>query len=179
MPRAICLCLLFTALTGCPKFPTVETKKPKEGAQPAVEQNAPPGQAAAPAAAAPQPGFSQLEWKLVDKRKALADNPALIEVENKINAGDPLTAASQSYFNLGSRANILNFQHNLQIWEAAEGRKPTFDEFNTMFKQANADLKGLYPWQVYAYDDQDGSICVLEDHAEKKRLYEAQGLKLE
>lgn len=175
MPRLICLCLLVFTLTGCPKLPVVKAKKSEEKAQPA--EAAAPAQAAP--AAAPQPGFSQLEWKLVDKRKALAENPALIEVENKINASDPLSAASQAYFNLGSRANILNFQHNLQIWEAAEGRKPTFDEFNSMFKEAHAELKGLYPWQVYAYDDQDGSICVLEDHAEKKRLYEAQGLKLE
>ncbi len=142
---------------------------------PAAAQQAPPE---VPAAAPAPPGFSQLEWKLVDKRKALAENPGLIEVENHTNASDPFSAAAQSYFTIGSKANILNFQHNLDIMKAAEDRNPTFDEFNDSFKQFGVELKGLYPWQVYAYDDQAGSICILEDPAEKARLYKAQGLEV-
>lgn len=174
MRIACILCVVCLWSAGCDQPKRKVLPQPAPNVQGAPAENAPD---AAPAPNQPQ-GFSQLEWKLVDKRKALEENPALIETENHTNASDPFSAAAQSYFTIGSQANILNFRHNLDILKAAEDRNPTFEEFNTMFKQANVQLKGVYPWQVYAYDDQEGTICILEDRAEKERLYKAQGLEL-
>jgi len=121
-------------------------------------------------------GFAQVEWKLVDKNKAMAENPKLVIGENKINAMDPISGAAQAYFSVGSRAHLLTLKHSVDLHKAQYDKNPTFDEFNTLIKQANVDLKGLYPWQVYAYDDQTGEIVILEDHEEKVRRHEEAGI---
>ena len=119
--------------------------------------------------------FTKREAKLVDKEKAMAENASLVEVENKIDASDPLTAASQSYFNMASRVHVSALKHNVDIMKAMNDRWPTFEEFDGLMKQNNIKLKGLYEWQMYAYDAETGGICILEDRAEKKRRYEASG----
>ncbi|MCA8993596.1 MAG: hypothetical protein KDA88_16525 [Planctomycetaceae bacterium] len=167
-PHFLCFLLLF--LSACMRIPG--DPEPAAEEEPAAQNQA----EAAPAAPA-QPTFSQLEWKLVDKRKALADNPGLIEAENKVKITDPITGPLQAYIPIASKINLMNFQHNLDILKAIDDRNPSFDEFNRMFKEAGVQLKGLYPWQVYAYDDQEGTICILEDPAEKKRLYNEQGME--
>ncbi|MCA9088403.1 MAG: hypothetical protein KDA90_07170 [Planctomycetaceae bacterium] len=140
------------------------------------------GEAAAPvepavAAEPPKPeGFSQVTFKLVDKRKSLQDNPALVEVKNTTNASDPWTAAAQSYFTIGSKTSLLALQHGIELHKAQFEKPPTFAEFETMYRQAGVQFKGLYPWQVYAYDDEQGTVCILEDRAEKKRMHEEKGV---
>jgi hypothetical protein len=175
--------LLVTA--GCidpAAFKTAE-QKPADTPPPAAAppRGAPPAVAPGGAAPAAQPqgehAIPDVESVIVDKKKALAENPGYVETENKINAGDPLSAASQSYFNLGSRAHLLNFKHNLDIYKAANERYPTYDEFIEMFRQFDIKFKMIKPWQVYAYDQTDGTVVILEDRAEKKRRYEAAGLE--
>ena len=137
-------------------------------------------QAQAPANQAPaQPSFPQDNTKLVDKKAVLAENPNLVETENRINATDPLTAVSQSYFSIGSRAQLMALKHAVDLHKAQYDKPPTFAEFESMLKSSGAALKGLYRWQVYAYDETTGQIVILEDRAMKKRLYEEQGLKLD
>lgn len=133
---------------------------------------APPEQAAQKPENVP---ITKREARLVDKQKALAENPDLIEVENKINASDPLTAVAQSYFTLGSRAHVAAMQHNLRIQKEIDGRWPTFEEFQQSLKQNNVKLSGLYAYQMYAYDQTTGGLTILEDRAEKKRIYEEAG----
>lgn len=151
---------------------------PDMDARPAGGGNAPAAENPAPAAPA-APSFPQDNTKIVDKNKILAENPGLIETENKINAADPLTAASQSYFTIGSRAQVMALKHSIDLHKAQFEKPPTFAEFETMLRQAGVALKGLYRWQVYAYDERTGEISILEDREMKKRLYEEQGLKVE
>ncbi len=176
MFRILTLLLLITICSGCEN---AATDKPDEN-NVAVPESAPvvaDQNPAEPVPAQPQ-GFSQLEWKLVDKNKALAENPKLIEVENKTNASDPWSAAAQSYFTMGSKVHLLNFKHSIDLHKAEHDKFPTFDEFNSMLKSANVDLKGLYPWQVYAYDDKTGTLAILEDREEKQRKHEEAGLPM-
>lgn len=150
------------------------------------------GEEAAPAAAdpganapadpgAPAPvkesGFSKLDWKLVNYQEAMKDNPNLVEVENKINAVDPLSAATQSYFSLGSRVHLAAFKHSIDLHKAQYEKNPTFEEFEAMLRQSNVDLQALYPWQAYAYNAEEGTIVILEDRAEKRRMHEERGLE--
>ena len=153
-----------------PQRSTRVKRKQKQDAAAAEQGNA--GDNAEPA----PPEFAQVEWKLVDKSKALAENPKLIEVVNKTNASDPWSAAAQSYFTIGSKAHMLAFKHTIDLHKAEHDKNPTFEQFDTMMKSANVKLKGLYPWQVYAYDAKDGSIVILENAEEKKRRYEEAGI---
>lgn len=137
-------------------------------------------------AAPPQPqGFSELEWKLVERNRALAENPELVEVENHTQAKDPLTAVTQSYFSGTSKLNATAIEYNakLQSFIDAEGaqepKPPSFEHLNQQMQQNSNMVKGLKPWQAYAYDELTGKVTILEDRAEKKRLYEERGLKYE
>lgn len=163
---------LFTA--GC-------ADRVKEPAAETPPQAAAPQQAPAAEPAPEQPKkvpITKREARLVDRNKAMQENPALIEVENKITGSDPLTAVAQSYFTIGSRAQVLNLKHNIDIMHAAEGRWPTFSEFQQSLKQHNVQLSALYPYQMYAYDDQTGGLVILEDPEEKRRHYEDAGLEV-
>src|SRR5690606_18305137 len=122
--------------------------------------------------------ITKREARLVDKNKAMQENPALIEVENKITGSDPLTAVAPSYFTIGSPIHVAALKHNSDLIHAAEGRWPTFAEFQQSLKQSNVELEGLYPYQMYAYDDQTGGLVILEDPEEKRRHYEDAGLEV-
>ena len=145
-----------------------------------AEQGAPVPNVAAPAGAREEKlnkiPITKREARLVDKKRAMAENPSIVEVENKINASDPLTAVAQSYFTIGSKAQVAAMQHNLRIQkELNNGNWPSFEEFEKSLKQAGVKLSALYAYQMYGYDQETGGIVVLEDRAEKKRQYEAAG----
>jgi hypothetical protein len=40
-------------------------------------------------------------------------------------------------------------------------------------------FKWLKPYQMYGYDSDTGTLVVLEDKADKKRIYEAAGIPLD
>lgn len=166
--------LLGILFSGCVD-PSMLKKKEQAETAPAPAPAPQPQVEAAPAA----PTFPQDSSKLVDKKKALAENPGLVETENRVNTMDPLLAVSQSMFAIGSKAEVLALQHNIDIHKAQYDKPPTFQEFEEMIRSARVQFKGLYRWQVYAYDDSTGEICILEDKAMKKKLYEEQGLKAE
>lgn len=160
--------------------PSAFQKKADEAAEaaaapPAVEA---PARQAEPVAAQPgQPVIPDVEAVIVDKQQVLIEHPDWTETEEKITATDPLSAVSQSYFALGQRVHLLNFKHNVDIFYAANERWPTYDEMLEMFRQFDVKLKHLKPWQVYAYDQTDGTMVVMEDLADKKRRYEEIGLE--
>jgi len=130
--------------------------------------------------AVPQPeGFAQLTFKLVDKLQALTENPQLVVVENKTNASDPWSAAAQSYFTLGSKASLIALKHGIDLHKAQYDKPPTFAEFESLYRQAGVEFKGLYPWQTYAYDAEAGTVCILEDRAEKARMHKEKGVPYE
>ena len=100
---------------------------------------------------------------LVDKQQAMAENPNYVETDNDNNAGDYFSAVAGAYFSAASQIHVAQLTHEVRLREAMDGRKPTFEEFETILKNAGVQLKGLYPWQVYAYDDRTGQITILTD----------------
>jgi hypothetical protein len=159
---------------------TTDTAAPRQDVPPDPEapqaEPQPPGAAAEPAADPKPVPITKREARLVDKQKAMQENPQLKEVENRINASDPLTAVAQSYFTIGSRAQVAAMQHNLRIQKEIDGQWPTFEQFQQMLKQSNVKLSALYPYQMYAYDQSTGGIVILEDPEEKRQHYERAGL---
>ncbi|HWL09815.1 MAG TPA: hypothetical protein VNQ76_15515 [Planctomicrobium sp.] len=164
--------------SGCidPKM-TKGKKSQGDGAKTTAPDAAPANndQPAAPATFT----FPEDNTKLVDRKQILAENPNLVEVENRINAADPISAATQGYFAIGSKAQLQNLKHGIDLYKAEHEKFPPFAEFDKMIKEARVDLKGIRRWQVYAYDDTTGELCILEDREYKKREYEKAGVKLE
>lgn len=125
-------------------------------------------------------GFSQLEWKIVDRNKAIAENPDLVEVVNETDATGYMEAISQSHFAAVSKLNTAQMEYNSKLQSfidatdngGADPKPQTFEEFSKAVKMNSNNMKGLYPWQAYAYDETTGKVTVLEDRAEKKRMYE-------
>lgn len=176
--KRLIVMLLGFLVVGCSEQGDgVVTQFDAAAAKAALAEGQVPAQAD-PAAAKEEPKLvpiTKREARLVDKQKAMQENPKLIEVENKINASDPLTAVAQGYFAAASQAQVLTMQHNINIQREIDDRWPTFAEFEEMVKQYNIKLQGLYAYQMYAYDETTGGLSILEDRAEKKSQYEAAG----
>ncbi len=174
MPRSIYALLLALTLVGCGQKTGDDSKAAQDEEQPAVADAQPKA-----------PAFNELEWKIVDRNKAMTENPKLVEVVNDTNASDPLSAISQTYFSATSRINKMQMEYNARLQAnlnadgAEDPKPPTFEEFNASAKMNSNNVKGLKPWQVYAYDESTGKVTILEDRELKKKLYEEQGLKYE
>jgi len=116
--------------------------------------------------------------KVVDKKKAMAENSNLVVVENKLQGNNPISIAGSAYVSMSSRISVLNFQNNMKIWKASsDNRNPSYAEFMQMAKDLRFAM--LPPYQMYGYDDQTGSLVILEDKADKKKRYEAAGIPFE
>ncbi len=140
----------------------------------------------APAAVPPQPAeptaavIGKTTKTLVDLAEA-KKNPKIVEVENKVTGSDPLTVTFNAYVSITSRASVLNFKHQMDILKATNDDKyPTFKEAQKLMKQLNIELAAtLPPYQLYAYDAKTGGIVVVEDKAEKIRLFKLNNIPLE
>lgn len=116
--------------------------------------------------------------KVVDKKKAMAENPNLVVVENKLSGSDPVSIAGSAYISMSSRISVLNFQNNLKTWKALnDNRNPSYEEFTQMSKDLTYAM--LPPYQMYGYDEETGGLVILEDKADKKKRYEAAGIPVE
>ena len=155
---------------------------PAVNPQPAA--NPPP--AVNPAAAPEQPPakpsgsiIGKTTGKIVDLAEA-KKNPKIVEVDNKITGSDPLTVSFNAYVSVTSRATALNFKHQMDILKATNDDKyPTFKEAEKLMKQLHIELNALPPYQLYAYDAKTGGLVMLEDKAEKIRLYKLNNIPLE
>jgi hypothetical protein len=151
--------------------------KPEEPPAP-VPANPAPAQAPVPAEEKPDKPthFLKRVAELVDKKQAMAENDKLVEVDrNRMSSQNYLTAVGQGYFAAASRLELLNLQNAVNQMQALNERYPTFAEFKDLLKQTGVRLGNLYEYQMYAYDDETGEICILEDRAHMKRIYEAAG----
>lgn len=162
---------LACAVSGCFDWSTLaaskkQDKPAEEAAPPAAAQ--PAGQAAAPAG--PLHGPPDIEARIVDKKKALEERPHLFVTVNSITANDPIFAPAQGLRAAGSRVEMIAFQNTINIHKATNDKFPTYAEFMEYYKGANVKLVGLKPWQIYAYDEETGTICLMEDSIEKERI---------
>lgn len=150
----------------------VRSKQPEEQAEaepvaPAapVDVDALPNAAINPNAKGP---FKRV-FKIVDKKEAMEENPNYVVTVNTIDAGDYFTGVAQGAFAAASQLQTISLQHFVNLHEAEHGKKPNLEEVKDYLKRNNITLKGLYPYQIYGYDQQEGVVCVLEDTVERAK----------
>ena len=176
MIRSLAAIVLLAVVAGCGGVkPPESTPETPAGETPATETSVESGQPAEPK----QVTFGKTDARLVDYVEA-TKNPKVIEVENKIDASDPLTASYESYFSLGSRAMILAFKKNLNLQKELNGGNwPSFEQFSADIKKRDVKLVPILPWQMFAYNQKNGSSVLLEDKGDKIKRYKAKGIPLD
>jgi hypothetical protein len=175
MFRSLFAVLAVALMVGCNKPAEKAESVPLPPQVPvAAQQQQPPAENPAPHESL----LTKMTTKIVDKRKALAENPKLVSLEkNELGELNPLNYATKAYFAGVSQATVAALQHEIDLTKAMNDKFPTFEEFEQMLKRNNVKLQGLYRWQVYAYDDSNGAISILEDREFKKAEYDKAGLE--
>ena len=174
MKQFMMVLLLGITLMGCAQK-TIQ--QPEPAAEPAAN-----GAVEAPAKPEPKDPESIFGGKtneVVDMKKAMAENPDLVVVENKINAGDSLSQSMQAYVPLRSKASVLGMEHAIKTHKVLNDRNPTYEEFMKIMKDNRIEFTKLYVYQKYGYDSEEGKIVVLEDKADKARRYKEAGIPQE
>ena len=157
---SLALCLLFAAGCGSGEVRVVDNED--EPAKGFVDQALDDLAADAQLKPGEEKPFER-RAQFVDRQTALLDNPRLVEVENEINAVDPLSAVSQGYFKGASDVTVMQIEHQARLSQAMNGRFPTFNEIKSDFDNVGAKFTGLKPWQMYAYDAETGKVTILSD----------------
>ncbi|GAA4432017.1 hypothetical protein [Bremerella cremea] len=185
----IFLCVALLALVGCEGEPLVDlppsgqsapaqgsasgdstpTNEPASGGAPPAltpETMIPPGvspTAQPPAESKPKKGvIHQTTDEIVNAKEWLMKEG--IEVKDgKIEGTDPLSQAASGYFTLAAQASTLGLKHQLQQYKAVNGKSPTYAEFKQMLQDNRIQLAKLRWYEIYAYNEDTGTILVLVD----------------
>lgn len=144
--------------------------------QPVAQQPAAQPPVAAPPANDGKGIIGKTTAKVVDVKQAMTENPNLKIVENKSAGQDPITFAASAYVSIRSQASQLGFQQWLKQIKDVEGRNPSYAEFIQGMQESRVEFTALYPWQLYGYDSEAGTIVILEDPVLKGERYKAAGL---
>jgi hypothetical protein len=94
-----------------------------------------------------------------------------VEAEMKVTGNDPLSVVASAYRTQQQKVLLLNLKNEIKIFQAANERYPSFEEFEKMRKAQRVDFSDLLPYQMYGYDQKTGSVKVLEDKSLKVELY--------
>ncbi|MCA9073438.1 MAG: hypothetical protein KDA93_00290 [Planctomycetaceae bacterium] len=164
--RSLIGTLALLALVGCQRV------KSSEEAAPAAEVKPAEGEEKAPAVKKPE-HFKKRVAELVDKKKAMADNPNLVETKNAITSDNYAIAITQGYFAAASKVQLIQLEHTVRNMQALEDRWPTLEEFQKILTDNNIKLGHLYPYQMYFYDPETGEIGILEDSVKRQELKDA------
>lgn len=159
------------------KSPSKST--PTSKSKPTTAANSKPQESAKPKVTASRKGIlGKTTAKVVDAKKA-KQNPKVVEVENKISGFDPVSIAASAYIAISSRVSLLSFKSSLKQYKALNEKAPSYDEFLKMTQQHRIEFAKLPPYQMYGYDETTGGLVILEDKAEKIRLYKNANIPLD
>ncbi len=91
--------------------------------------------------------------------------PGTQEASTKIIARDPITLAGNAYVTSIGKTSILQIEHALDLYKAANDRYPRdYDEFMAeIIKANNIALPQLPYYQKYAYKADEHRLIILED----------------
>ncbi len=131
-----------------------------------VENRSAPQAADIRATPRPQPSGPIIGGRTTDIRDAapeLKKGGAKV-ASTRIVAKDPITIQGNAYVSIVGRASVLNIQHAMDLYKAANDRFPKdYDEFMAeIIKANNIALPQLPPYQAYGYDDKEHKFIVLE-----------------
>jgi len=122
----------------------------------------PPGQAKA-SPARPEFIVGKRTQEIRNARPELQKGGAQVAT-TKITAKDPITLPGNAYVTIVGRTSILNIQHALDLYQAANDRYPKdYDEFmNEIIKANQIALPQLPYYQKYGYDEKEHKLIILE-----------------
>ena len=131
-----------------------------------VENRSAPPAANARTSPRPQPSGPIIGQRTTEIRNAapeLQQGGARV-ASTRIVAKDPITIQGNAYVSIVGRTSILNIQHAMDLYKAANDRYPkNYDEFMAeIIKANNVALPQLPPYQAYAYDEKEHKLIVLE-----------------
>ncbi len=177
-------------MIGCSKEMTGIGEKPKNApnviAPGGIDDLAgrPAGAANQPAAPPVQPAndgkgiIGKTTNEVVNAKEALKF-PNIVIIENKSQGGDPITFAASAYVSIRSQASTLGMVQAIKTHQALNDKWPTYEEFMKIMQENRVEFTMLYPYQRYGYDEETGSIVILQDNDDKAARYKAAGIPLD
>lgn len=86
------------------------------------------------------------------------------QAETKITAKDPITLQGNAYVSIIGQTSILQIQHAIDLYHAANDRYPKdHEEFMAeIIKANNIALPQLPYYQAYGYDEKEHKLVILE-----------------
>jgi hypothetical protein len=172
IPQTCCLALV--VLTGCSSnYNTAELQKAEKS-----------GKKSADAKDDKYDGkgiFGKTTRELVDKKTAMAANPDLVVVNSDTTArGKGTRQGGSIYSDSVSFIGSIPLQQHIKLHQAQHGKFPTYAEMDAwMKKNPGVALPLIEQWRQYGYDDEAGTIVILEDKKVKERIYKEKGIPLD
>lgn len=165
------LCLF--VLCGCNVKAAMDRQTAKEKAEKEEEAaKAPPP----PPKANPGPDGKGIIGKstdeVIDYRKAIAENPKLIEVDPKAKGNDYVSFLASAYVNVRSQVSMLGMEEQLKVIKVVEERNPSLAEIRKIMKDNGVKFTALPRYRKYAYDEKEGRFTILEDPDMKDAVHE-------
>ena len=117
--------------------------------------------------------------KIVDAKKALAENPDLVIVEGGDLGNNYFTQIANARVMIAAQLSKHNLKHAMDLHQAQHGKYPTYDEFVAIVKRDGYKMTEVFAWQMYGYNEDDGSVVLFTDEALKKKIYDEKGLDYE
>jgi hypothetical protein len=173
-------CVACLLAVGCDGMVTRVERKPEGESSPQVAE-----QPAAEPRAEGEPKqqnrgiLGKTTAEVVDARKALAENPDLVIVEDGNYGTGYLSQIGNIRVMVASKVSTLGMQQAIQAHRALNDTWPTYDEFMQIMREHRVEFTHLFRWQKYGYDAEEGKIVVFSDEKLKKKIYEDAGLDYE
>ncbi|MDA0835731.1 MAG: hypothetical protein O3A29_20855 [Planctomycetota bacterium] len=111
--------------------------------------------------------------------KVALQHPNIVVVENKSQGGDPISFAASAYVSARSQASTFGMLQAIKTHQALNDKYPTYEEFMKIMQENRVEFTMLYPYQRYGYDEETGSILILQDNDDKAQRYKAAGIPLD
>ena len=114
--------------------------------------------------------------KIVKWPEYKQDHPETVVVDDKVEGWDPFSTAGSAYVAMTNKIGLLQFQSDLNLLKASEGRPPTYEEFTARVKQYGIKYHDEHPYRLYGYNEETGTMVMLEDKGLKRKIYEGKGI---
>ena len=173
MARLSTFLIAFTCFAGCSKAPVDndfgELTAVEEPEAP-PEEDEPTEEVAIEAPANKGNVFMRNQPPLVELKAAKEENPKLYETVNTSTSNNYLTAVKDSGFAATSKLQIATLNREVETLRALDGSYPNFDRFKTYIDESGMQFAGLKPYQMYAYDEENHKVVMLEDPDLRKQI---------
>ncbi|MEX0715977.1 MAG: hypothetical protein WD066_05290 [Planctomycetaceae bacterium] len=119
--------------------------------------------------------------EVLDLKQALADNPDYEVLEGDLVQGNnPVTQAATARIGLASEIMSWPIEQFAQFHYAERGRFPTHAEVVAwMDENPGVTLQARREYDKYAYDADTGRIVMIQDTKLKRKIFEAEGIRLD